>query len=336
MKPAISIVMPMYGVEAYIARAIESVQKQTFTDWELLIVNDGTKDRSRDIAADYERKDERIRIIDKTNGGLSSARLKGLESAQGTYISFIDSDDSLQPEYLEVLYSIIKRYDADVSMCSYNTVFGNSQTPVSLCFPQGTTILNDSEEILKDYFLPQIDSIRKGSNVLPAFMWLRLFRRDIISTDLFISERKVYKEDLVLTARLLFSIKKLVVINTPLYNYFINPGSLTMKYRENAWSMMKSLTLELFKVLDKFPEKLVHERRLGHLLFAVHFVLKNASRQNYSLYKKQFQDILKSELLMQAIHKASLFTVPRGFFVMVWSMKIRCPFLLYKYNKKRV
>lgn len=326
----------MYGVEAYIARAIESVQQQKFKDWELIIVNDGTKDRSREIAAKYEQEDQRIRIIDKPNGGLTSARLKGLEIAQGEYLSFIDSDDTLQPDYLEVLYSNIVRHNADVCMCSYNIVNEYTTIPVLLCFPEGTTILDGPEIIMKDYFLPQIDSVKKNAKILPAFMWLRIFRRDVINTDFFISERNVYKEDLVFSAKILSLINKLVVVNIPLYNYFITPGSLTQKYRENARDMMESLTNEIFRVLDRFPTKLVEDRQRGHLLFSAHFTLKNASRQSYSLFLKEYQKNTNDELLKEIVRNTSLFSVPRGFLVMLLTMKIHCPLLLYKYLRKRI
>lgn len=87
--PELSVVMPVYGVELYIAKAIESVMKQTFSSWELIVVNDGTKDRSREIAKQYEAGDSRIKVYDKENGGLSDARNFGLKLATGKYIHFL-------------------------------------------------------------------------------------------------------------------------------------------------------------------------------------------------------------------------------------------------------
>ncbi len=108
--PYLSVVMPVYGVEKYIATAIESVLSQKFQDWELLIINDGTKDRSREIAHSYEIKDTRIKIIDKENGGLSDARNVGLLYAKGKYVHFFDSDDYIGNDYyLDMVNSISKK-----------------------------------------------------------------------------------------------------------------------------------------------------------------------------------------------------------------------------------
>lgn len=305
MKPKISIIMPMYGVEAYIGRAIESVRQQTFKDWELLIVNDGTKDRSRELAAKYERRDDRICIIDKSNGGLTSARLRGLEFAQGEFLSFIDSDDTLQPEYLQELYTNIIKYDADVSMCSYNIVNGGIITSQSLCFPRPKTII-EKADIFKAYFLPQIASVQKDRTNLPSFMWLRLFRKEIISEDLFVSERIVCQEDLTFSARIVKRLNRIIVINKPLYNYFVNSGSLTQKYRENAWEMMKSLTEEIEQSFEGQIKALTGEMTQSLVLYAVHFVLMNAARRDYNQFKNEFAKALKDNSFLMACKEVSI------------------------------
>lgn len=327
--------MPVYGVEAYIARAIESVQHQTFKDWELLIVNDGTKDRSREIASKYEQNDSRIHIIDKPNGGLTSARLKGLEYAQGDYLSFIDSDDSLQPEYLEVLYINIQNHDADISMCSYNLVKGSNTMPQSLYFGSPLTII-ERGDIFEAYFLPQITSILKDRTFLPSFLWLRLFRKDVVSKELFVSERIVYQEDLAFSARIIKRLKRVVVINKPMYNYFVNSGSLTQKYRENAWEMMKLLTEEIKLSYEGQSKTLIEEMINNRSLCAVHFILMNAARGNYKQFKNEFTKVLKDNLVIMACKRISIFNIKRAYIALVISIRLRLPLLIYKYNKKRV
>ena len=111
--------MPVYGVEQYIAKAIRSVLVQTYINWELIVVNDGTKDKSRDIAENFAKSDRRIRIIDKENGGLSDARNVGLKFASGEYIIFIDSDDWLEPDLLNNLVSYINDNKLDIAICGY-------------------------------------------------------------------------------------------------------------------------------------------------------------------------------------------------------------------------
>lgn len=335
MKPLISIIMPMYGVEAYIGRAIESVQQQTFTFWELLIVNDGTKDCSRDIAAEYASKDKRIRIIDKPNGGLTSARLKGLEYAGGNYLAFIDSDDTLQSSYLDVLYTNIKKYDADVCMCSYNTVFEGKTTPHYLYFEDKITVI-DGKAIFQNYFLPQTASIKQGTCFLPSFMWLRLFRKEVVTTDLFVSERAVYQEDLAFSARIVKTLKRIVVVNEPLYDYFVNSGSLTQKYRDNAWQMMSNLTDEVYTAFKECQNELTIEKKCSQVFFAVHFTLMNASRMDYLSFKKVFRFVRNIDSVRDVLHHISLIGLKPAFIVLLISLKMKCPYILYMYNKERV
>ena len=116
-QPVISIIMPSYGVEKYISKAIESVLSQTFQNWELLVVNDGSRDNTREIAKNYEASDSRIRVLDKENGGLSDARNFGLKFAKGKYIHFFDPDDWIESDFYERLLSEIGT--ADFIVCGY-------------------------------------------------------------------------------------------------------------------------------------------------------------------------------------------------------------------------
>ncbi len=110
----VSIIMPIYNAEKYVAQAIESVLNQTLTDFELILINDGSTDKSAEICASYARDDQRITLIHQNNGGICSARNKGLELAQGEYIAFIDNDDVYLPDLLEENYTLAKKYNADI------------------------------------------------------------------------------------------------------------------------------------------------------------------------------------------------------------------------------
>ena len=103
--PAISIIIPMYGVEKYLRRCLDSVLNQTFTDWQAICVDDGSPDKSGEIAEEYAKRDKRFVVIHKENGGLSDARNAGMPHATGDYILYIDSDDFIHPQTLEIAYS---------------------------------------------------------------------------------------------------------------------------------------------------------------------------------------------------------------------------------------
>ena len=118
MMPAISVIVPIYNVEKYLPQCLDSIIRQTFSNIEIICVNDGSTDNSSEILADYAQKDSRIKIVDKKNGGLSSARNAGMKVATGEFISFIDSDDWIDETMLEKLYNNIVFLDTDISICA--------------------------------------------------------------------------------------------------------------------------------------------------------------------------------------------------------------------------
>ena len=120
MDKLISIIVPVYNVEKYVAECIESIIKQTYQNLEILLIDDGSTDNSGKICDKYAEKDKRIKIIHKENGGVSSARNLGLDLAQGEYIAFIDSDDFVSNKYIESLYSAIEHKDAEIVLSKYS------------------------------------------------------------------------------------------------------------------------------------------------------------------------------------------------------------------------
>ena len=126
-NPKISIISPVYNVEKYICRCVDSIIAQTFTDWELILVDDGSPDTSGTICNQYASQDSRIRVIHKQNGGVSAARQTGLDAAQGEYVIHADPDDWVEPTMLEELYAKAKAEDADVVICDYFVNSSNSE-----------------------------------------------------------------------------------------------------------------------------------------------------------------------------------------------------------------
>jgi len=118
--PEISIIVPVYNVECFLLECLDSIMAQTFTDYELILVDDGSKDNSGRICDEYAEQDERVVVIHQQNGGISKARNAGLDIARGRFICFIDSDDFVAADYLELLHTLITEYDADISICSHH------------------------------------------------------------------------------------------------------------------------------------------------------------------------------------------------------------------------
>ena len=146
--PKVSIIVPVYKAEKYLNRCIDSILAQTFTDFELLLIDDGSPDRSGEICDEYAKKDSRIRVIHKENGGVSSARQRGLDESVGEYTMHADPDDWVEPEMLDELYKKAKEEDADMVICDF---FYEYKTGSFICKQH---IYNcNAESILKQFFL---------------------------------------------------------------------------------------------------------------------------------------------------------------------------------------
>lgn len=121
----ISVIVPVYKVEKFLDRCINSIIQQTFTNLEIILVDDGSPDRSGEICDEWKMKDKRIRVIHKENGGLSDARNKGLDVATGDYVAFIDSDDWIDPDMFQLLYDATQKYQADIAECSWRCIYSD-------------------------------------------------------------------------------------------------------------------------------------------------------------------------------------------------------------------
>lgn len=127
MIPSVSLIVPVYNVRPYIHKCIKSILNQTFTDFELILVDDGSDDGSGDVCDQYAISDSRIIVIHKNNGGQSSARNTGLEIAKGRYIGFVDADDYIAPSMVETLFDLAAKYDADITECGYKSIFPDKE-----------------------------------------------------------------------------------------------------------------------------------------------------------------------------------------------------------------
>lgn len=168
-KPKVSIIVPVYNIEKYLNRCIDSILSQTFTDFELLLVDDGSKDKSGDICEAYKTKDSRISVFHKFNGGVSSARNFGLDKALGDWVTFVDADDELQSSYLSNLLSLV---DNDTSMVVANYIVNENDNIVSnqIEFEEGTLT---AEQYLVKFFYD--DKVRNE-------VWSKLFNLHDIGT----------------------------------------------------------------------------------------------------------------------------------------------------------
>lgn len=210
--PAISVVVPVYKVEKFLPRCIESVLHQTFQDWELILVDDGSPDRCGAICDAYAAKDGRITVIHQKNGGLSAARNTGMKACRGEYLYFLDSDDYIAPDALEVMHHIAVHKSADIVMAGHSRVEPDGR------IHSDSDHWQDSDDTTKI----QLDILR---NQLPNFAWGKLYKRVLWESLSF--PVGVLIEDMYVVAAAFYKAQKVSVIHQPLYFYsHENAGSL--------------------------------------------------------------------------------------------------------------
>ena len=216
MKPAISVIVPIYNIEKYIRRALDSILAQTFSNFELLLIDDGSTDESGRLCEQIAEQDERVLLYHKENEGLSQARNDGLKQAQGDFVIFIDSDDYIHPEMITSLYQQLVKEDADVSSCGVMNVYANSESPQSA--NQDDYFVCDTETFLKEYLIGE---------KIPGTICNKLIKKEIAAQLTFpkglIYEDAYYHFDLIKLDR------KYVVNTKPYYYYFHRGDSITTK-----------------------------------------------------------------------------------------------------------
>lgn len=223
-KPLISVVVPAYNVEKYIKRCINALIIQSYSNLEIIIVNDGSKDKTEAIALEYQTLDKRIKVISQKNKGLSGARNTGIEYTNGDYIGFIDSDDWIPVNYYEELYNLIERYDADVVTTDFLRVSKEIETkPINTVVSEVVS----EEEILRNYIL---SGVQGKAERMAA--WSKLYKKSIVG-DIRFEEGRIY-EDIYFNWNVYKRCKKVVLANGIFYYYFINPISITKTSFSNS------------------------------------------------------------------------------------------------------
>lgn len=207
-NPAISLVMPVYNVEKYLKRALESVQNQTFKNFELIIVNDGSTDESTHIAESFCEQNKNFVLINQKNQGPSVARNAGLKICQGDYIGFMDSDDYLEPEFLEYLYNAAIENDADIVCCNFNMYYPEKKLKIYMPFTSFPGVYSKTKALRKLILDMGIH----------YFVWNKLSKRELFFNNNLTFD-KMYFEDISTSPKLFYYADKIVLLGKALYNY---------------------------------------------------------------------------------------------------------------------
>lgn len=250
MEHKLSVVVPVYKVEKYLDRCIESILTQTFSDFELILVDDGSPDNCPRICDEWAEKDSRIKVIHQENRGLAGAVKRGVESACAEYISFVDSDDWVEPTFLQVQYDGIIENHADVAQCNYQRV-GENYIREHIYSP---CVLNGTEEIKRGYLFPMANPMPK-TEALPVSVMrcTKVYRAEVLKAAMPLYDTSVViGEDVYLNYAVFGLCTKIVVLDTPpLYNYWLNPNSMM-----SSFNPKQKLNLDAFcDGLDRLAER---------------------------------------------------------------------------------
>ena len=249
----ISVVVPIYNVEKYLDRCIESILNQTYVNLEILLINDGSTDNSPAICNKYKNSDTRIKVIHKENGGLSDARNTGIRVSRGDYITFIDSDDNVEVDMIEYLLSLIKKYNTKMSVCSHNVVFKEGKIIKSLGNDKKEEVLSAKDCIKKMLYHKDIDTSA----------WAKLYHISLFKNIRY-PKGKLF-EDIGTTYRFFLESKFVACGYRSKYNYYVRENSIvTQNFSIKKLDLLEMTDQMGNDVLKIFPDlkKAVLRRRV--------------------------------------------------------------------------
>lgn len=300
MEELISVIVPVYNIEKYIKKCIESIINQTYNNLEIILVDDGSTDKSGKICDEYALIDKRISVIHKENGGLSDARNCGIDVAKGKYIAFVDSDDFIDLKMYEILYNNLVKNNADISICKpylfekYNEVVEAKEAEVVTVWEK------------KDFYTKMYDDY-----LMTVVAWNKLYKREIFENIRYPQGKKI--EDAAIIHYVLEKCEKIVLTNLELYFYYQRDDSIMHKYNFGLLDELDALYDRiLFFEKKQFVKESFFDKTLEiycNKFFELTYVLTREIGYNKRVFKKyysQLKHIIKYQKNIKAKIKLSL------------------------------
>lgn len=286
MKPLVSVIVPIYNVEKYLSKCIESIINQTLSNIEIILINDGSTDSSGVIADNYAKNDSRIKVIHKKNGGQGSARNIGIELASGEYIGFVDSDDWIDLDMYEKLYNAAMNSRASIAICNRKVLDENNNIKTVVNIKK--KIIENVKNNIAGYIIEYL--LYKHTVVI----YNKIYRSEIIKENKisFKEVKEVGSEDALFNYEVLFYVDKIVAINTTYHNQLAREGSTAREYKIGAMNRTANLIQNIYLYSKKIGKESIGIETAP--IFLIFF-----QQWNYNLIKTYGNEDLFNNMVLE-------------------------------------
>ena len=319
----VSVVVPIYNVEKYIKQCVDSIRNQTLEDIEIILVDDGSPDNCPQICDEYKKLDNRIKVVHKKNGGLSSARNAGMRVATGEYIGFVDSDDYIEVDMYEKMYNTAKKYNVDFVMCDYYKSYGSDKKEVSLEIDEGMY----NKEKIKDIIYPQLIMTENIDYGPLLSVCLCLYKNTFLKeNDLYFDDIVKYSEDNLFSSIVGYKSDSFYYMKgSYFYNYRYNPNSISTTYKEDALDVYIEMNNRLYDNFYKCEEYDFKRQLSLHMIYYTFNYINQVLGSNLNLKEKYSK--IKNSLSKKEVRRAlDKFILPDI------NLKLKLSILMFKYK----
>lgn len=289
----ISIIVPIYNGEKYLSRCIKSLLNQTLKEIEIILVNDGSIDGSLEICEKYAKKDSRIVVIDKSNGGVSSARNYGVAKAKGDYIGFVDVDDWIESEMYNNMYKKILDTNTDVCMSNYIIEGKKRYSPIRFDFSDSKFDKSEIRmKIIPNMLAPE--DLDSGGTFIHGSVCRLLIRKKIVDYhNLTFNEKLKMMEDLVYVIELMLSINNVSFDHNEYYHYMINFDSATRNFEKNALVKREQVSREIHRILNNknVLEEYLERLEIRHAYISIDLVSRIFHSESQVSFKNKMKEL---------------------------------------------
>ena len=294
----ISIIIAIYNVENYLRRCLYSILEQSFTDYEVIMVNDGSTDGSGAICDEFSKKDERFRVIHKKNEGVAKARIAGFEASCGKYIAFIDSDDFIASDYLQIMMSILANGGYDLVSCQFITYYHDNLIKKEERFIQGIFNKQDVEKLLSTKLLFDKDLGKAG---YPFYLPTKLIKREFVEVSIYNGIDLKYVEDMPMSFSILQNINSMCILPNHLYYYVQRSGQETKNKNSDQWENYVKCWRKLIS-LDK--DHLLESQLPDRIWFRLSSVIDDilSKEHTYKAFTRRFKEIQEAKDIMNYLY----------------------------------